>query len=266
MAWELLKERAPQQLFNEKSDSCLRFGFGSSSNHGQRDPNQHHRRAATELCLTSAGWQTRRSMGSKITIRRAILVFLNKEIGLWNGAFNPDLTSREQSPLRLMSTVSATHHRIMLSPATTYVVFHFGNGAAGGSPGGWWQAWNLDGLGGIIHRPHGRRCTRSAAFLRLAITTPCPGRRRYADVAGSCSWGDSGGAAKISSPNSNHPRLCLQRGGSTATGVGVRIASRRKDDAVFDLARASCMRGLAQDRIRMFAASGCARKSPDFGV
>ena len=56
-------------------------------------------------------------------------------------------------PLRLVLTVSATHHRIMLLAGYNFVVFHFGNGAAGGSPGGWWQAWHLNGFGGTFTVP-----------------------------------------------------------------------------------------------------------------
>ena len=80
------------------------------------------------------------------------LVFLNKEIGFWNGAFNPDLTTANSAAALSVDGIGDTSSYNAVA-GYNFVVFHFGNGAAGGSPGGWWQAWNLNGLGGTFTVP-----------------------------------------------------------------------------------------------------------------
>lgn len=79
------------------------------------------------------------------------LTFLNTLIGNWNGVTNPDL------PVAL-GPVAADYGSLSGNSYTSiagydYVVFHFGAGQAGGqrvSPGGWWQAFYLGGIGGDV--------------------------------------------------------------------------------------------------------------------
>jgi protein with PEP-CTERM/exosortase system signal len=73
--------------------------------------------------------------------------FLNSEISLWNGSINnPHL-------LPAIGPVALNDENLSSSSYTAvagydYVVFHFGAGVAGGEdPGGWWQAFHLDGIG-----------------------------------------------------------------------------------------------------------------------
>ena len=84
----------------------------------------------------------------------ANLNFLNAEISLWNGAFNPDLPAAI-GPVAL-NNEGLTGNSFIAPGGFNYVVFHFGAGQAGGggvSPGGWWQAFNLGGVGGTFNAP-----------------------------------------------------------------------------------------------------------------
>jgi hypothetical protein len=103
--------------------------------------------------------------------------FYDREIGtatpasdFWNGAFDPDLPAAV-GPVAL--NVESIGDTSSYNAVAGYVVFHFGNGKAGGSPGGWWQAWYLDGLGGTftVLTVGGASV---GAFLRLAILTRTP--------------------------------------------------------------------------------------------
>jgi hypothetical protein len=71
------------------------------------------------------------------------LSFLNKEIGFWNWAFNPDLPAAIGPVALNDERLSGSTYNA--SAGYKYVVFHFGAGPAGSS-GGWWQTFYLGGL------------------------------------------------------------------------------------------------------------------------
>lgn len=79
------------------------------------------------------------------------LAFLNRQISLWNAVYDPDLSVAVSTGLYDTGSLSGDTYEAL--SGYNYVVFHFGNGNAGGSPGGWFQAWYLGGLGGSFSAP-----------------------------------------------------------------------------------------------------------------
>ncbi len=72
------------------------------------------------------------------------LAFLNSEISLWNGANGPDLPSAIGPVALNVENLSGSSYTAVAG--YDYVVFHSGAGVAGGEdPGGWWQAFYLNG-------------------------------------------------------------------------------------------------------------------------
>jgi hypothetical protein len=100
----------------------------------------------------AAEWQARRNMASKNNNPTSNLNFLNTEIVFWNYANpSPDLTAASSVALDVGGIGGTFSYNAV--GGYDYVVFHFGNGQAGGSPGGWWQAWYLNGLGATFTVP-----------------------------------------------------------------------------------------------------------------
>jgi hypothetical protein len=100
----------------------------------------------------AAEWQARRNMASKNNNPTSNLNFLNTEIVFWNYANpSPDLTAANSVALDVGGIGGTFSYNAV--GGYDYVVFHFGNGQAGGSPGGWWQAWYLNGLGATFTVP-----------------------------------------------------------------------------------------------------------------
>lgn len=105
--------------------------------------------------------------------------FLQAELVNWNGVNNPDLpaavyaiSSDNEDDLSDASSFTALQ-------GYDYVVFHFGAGPAGGgqvSPGGWWSAWFLDGLGGTFSKPKvgGKNVGGFSSARYFNGTTPPP--------------------------------------------------------------------------------------------
>jgi hypothetical protein len=83
------------------------------------------------------------------------LAFLNNEISLWNGSINNPHLLPAVGPVALNDeNLSGSSYTAVAG--FDYVVFHFGAGPAGGggvSPGGWWQAFFLNGLGDLFNVP-----------------------------------------------------------------------------------------------------------------
>lgn len=75
------------------------------------------------------------------------LAFLEALIGNWNGSSQvPTLPSAGGVALN-QDSISGSNYTTL--SGYDYVVFHFGNGGQG-SPGGWYQAYYLDGVGGDV--------------------------------------------------------------------------------------------------------------------
>jgi hypothetical protein len=86
------------------------------------------------------------------------LNFLLQQISLWNGSPNvpevPSLLDPQLPPPTVGASIEGlSGNSYTALPGWNYVVFHFGNGQAGGSPGGWYQAWWLGGNGGTFNVP-----------------------------------------------------------------------------------------------------------------
>ena len=99
---------------------------------------------STGALLNGTGVANKTEYGQGNNNPTSNLSFLNKEIGFWNGAFNPDLAAAV-TPVAL-NDENFTGSSYIADAGYNYVVFHFGSGQAGGS-GGWWQAWYLGGAG-----------------------------------------------------------------------------------------------------------------------
>jgi hypothetical protein len=83
------------------------------------------------------------------------LLFLNNEISLWNGSINNPHLLPAVGPVAL-NDENLSGSSYTAATGFDYVVFHFGAGPAGGggvSPGGWWQAFFLNGLDGTFNVP-----------------------------------------------------------------------------------------------------------------
>lgn len=84
------------------------------------------------------------------------LAFLTAELANWNGSNGSDPDLAVPTALAFgVDSIGDTSSYTALN-GYDYVVFHFGAGKAGGkgvSPGGWWSAWFLDGLGGVFNLP-----------------------------------------------------------------------------------------------------------------
>jgi hypothetical protein len=95
--------------------------------------------------LNETGVASKYQYGQQNNNPSSNLIFLNSEISLWNGAKNPDLPPA-------IGPVALNDENLSGSSYTAvagydYVVFHFGAGVAGGQdPGGWWQAFYLNGV------------------------------------------------------------------------------------------------------------------------
>jgi VPDSG-CTERM motif len=78
------------------------------------------------------------------------LAFLNSEISLWNGTNGADLPSAIGPVALNVENLSGSTYAAVAG--YDYVVFHFGAGVAGGEdPGGWWQAFYLNGDPDTFH-------------------------------------------------------------------------------------------------------------------
>jgi hypothetical protein len=92
--------------------------------------------------------------------------------------FSPDLPTATSSDALSVDSLGDTSLYNAVA-GYDYVVFHFGNGSAGGSPGGWWQAWYLDGLGGTFTLPTVNGAPvggfSSARYYNLSVSVPDKG-------------------------------------------------------------------------------------------
>ena len=119
MAWELLKERAPKFCSMRRATLVYALALASAAITASAIP------IPTNITVSNNGTQLNVSgvakkaqYGQQNNNPTSNLVFLNKEIGSGMRHLTPIYPPRT-APLRLVLTVSATHHRIMLSPATT---------------------------------------------------------------------------------------------------------------------------------------------------
>jgi protein with PEP-CTERM/exosortase system signal len=102
--------------------------------------------------LNGSGVASKAQYGQQNNNPTSNFAFLNKEIGFWNGALNPDLPTANRAAALSVDGIGDTSSYNAVA-GYSFVVFHFGNGDAGGSPGGWWHAWYLNGLGGTFIVP-----------------------------------------------------------------------------------------------------------------
>ena len=109
--------------------------------------------SSTGALLNGTGVANKTQYGQGNNNPTSNLNFLNAEISLWNGAFNPDLpTAIGPVALNVEGLNGSSYNAVA---GYDYLVFHFGNGIQGPakSPGGWWQAWYLNGDGGAFNVP-----------------------------------------------------------------------------------------------------------------
>jgi VPDSG-CTERM motif len=153
MALELLKERAPKFCSMRRATLVYALALASAAITASAIP------IPTNITVSNNGTQLNVSgvakkaqYGQQNNNPTSNLVFLNKEIGFWNEAFNPDLPTANSAAALSVDGIGDTSSYNAVA-GYDFVVFHFGNGPAGGSPGGWWQAWHLSGLGGTFTVP-----------------------------------------------------------------------------------------------------------------
>jgi VPDSG-CTERM motif len=107
--------------------------------------------------LNGTGVANKSQYGSGNSNPTSDLNFLLNQISLWNGSPNvpevPSLLDSQLGPPRVGASYDITGNSYTALPGWQYVVFHFGNGQAGGSPGGYYQAWYLGGNGGTFTVP-----------------------------------------------------------------------------------------------------------------
>ena len=110
--------------------------------------------SSTGALLNGTGVANKTQSGQGNNNPTSNLNFLNAEISLWNGEFNPDLAAAI-GPEALNDGNIGDKQSYSAVAGYDYVVFHFGNGIQGSakSPGGWWQAWYLNGDGGAFNVP-----------------------------------------------------------------------------------------------------------------
>jgi hypothetical protein len=131
--------------------------------------------SSTGALLNGSGVASKAQYGQQNNNPTSNLAFLNKEITSWNQVFDPDLLAATSSAALSVEGIDDTSSYNAVA-GYDYVIFHFGNGPAGGSPGGWWQAWSLDGLGGTFIVPTVGGASvggfSSARYYNLHVSVP----------------------------------------------------------------------------------------------
>jgi hypothetical protein len=106
--------------------------------------------------LNGTGVASKYQYGQKNNNPTSNLAFLNSEIELWNAVIpplTPSILPLANGPVALnKENLSGSSYAAVAG--YDYVVFHFGAGVAGGEdPGGWWQAFHLNGIGDSFDLP-----------------------------------------------------------------------------------------------------------------
>jgi len=106
--------------------------------------------SSTGALLNGSGVANETQYGQGNNNPTSNLDFLNGEINLWNGAFDPNLPPAV-GPVALNVESIGDAQSYNAVAGYDYVVFHFGKGKAKDGP--WWQAWYLNGDGGLFSLP-----------------------------------------------------------------------------------------------------------------
>ena len=106
--------------------------------------------------LNGTGVASKYQYGQQNNNPTSNLAFLNSEIELWNAVIpplTPPILPLANGPVALnKENLSGSSYAAVAG--YDYVVFHFGAGVAGGeAPGGWWQAFHLNGIGDSFDIP-----------------------------------------------------------------------------------------------------------------
>jgi hypothetical protein len=130
--------------------------------------------SSTGDLLNGSGVANKTQYGQQNNSPTSNLNFLNPEIGFWNGSNPPPDLLAANGPVALNVQSIGDTSSYNAVAGYDYVVFHFGNGPAFGSAGGW-QAWYL-GSRRVIHCPHRRWCIRrgfsSARYYNPTVSVP----------------------------------------------------------------------------------------------
>jgi VPDSG-CTERM motif len=108
--------------------------------------------SSTGDLLNGSGVANKTQYGQQNNSPTSNLNFLNTEIGFWNGSNPPPDLLAANGPVALNVQSIGDTSSYNAVAGYDYVVFHFGNGPAFGSAGGW-QAWYLGGLRGLFTVP-----------------------------------------------------------------------------------------------------------------